>query len=340
MASSKPGPNAGVTGLSFEQVSRFKNLFQKQAAKEPVNRQLSRVELEKRGTVGIEHLPELVRAAGIKAFDAEIAIAQAEIVCQRQHAIDELEKRAAETIANADDATNNNVISVKNIRVISPESGANRMTSEDFMWALSHPAFTLTLRVEESIAAWREKAITEYAQKLLDSNESVRASALRDPPNTLLGDKQAVRVLAKHMHTQTLDQEIRITMAQAVAHIAEKPREVSGEQVKPGQKRVKIYDTKALAAFKHTLALSDAPCYLDVRTFRNREPKLSPVEVEDDLIETWRSLPHAEQERFLSEIPTERQSEALYLYEFRTPVHELCDAVRIAAVKVCVCVCR
>ena len=219
--------------------------------------------------------------------------------------------------------------------MIGAELGPGRFTFEDFLWALTHPGFTLTLHVEESMTAWRDKTIAGYAHMLLDSNESVRAAALRDPPNTLMGDKQAVRVLAKYMHTQTLPQDIRIAMAQGVATLAEKPREVSGEHLRPGEKRAKIYDTKALAAFKHTLTLSEAALYLDVRTFRNREPTPPPVELEKNLAEVWKSSPQNDQIRFLTEIPRERESERLYLYEFREPVCEPCDAVRIAAVQVC-----
>eukprot|EP00281_Chroomonas_sp_CCMP1168_P008164 CAMPEP_0206263680 /NCGR_PEP_ID=MMETSP0047_2-20121206/28963_1 /ASSEMBLY_ACC=CAM_ASM_000192 /TAXON_ID=195065 /ORGANISM="Chroomonas mesostigmatica_cf, Strain CCMP1168" /LENGTH=760 /DNA_ID=CAMNT_0053691269 /DNA_START=60 /DNA_END=2340 /DNA_ORIENTATION=- len=296
--------------IPFELVSRYKNAFQKQAGKDAVNTKLSRAEIERKGTIAIEALPEMFKAINFTLPEEELEVVRTHLLRERQHAI--------ETGCKP---------------VPGPDLGPGRVSFNDFCWVMTHSEFRFALLTKETLAATREQAITEYVRKLLNHDEPVRAAALRDPPGSLMGDKQAVRVLASHMHNLINHADVRVACARGISAIAEKPREASGVNKQGyGGRQAIIYDNKALSAFRHTLEYGEAQAYFDIRTFRNREPDQPPVELEPDLIAAYKASAHADKIVIVHELSTERPQENLYLHPVKLPRNEPSDPVRIAAV--------
>jgi len=295
-------------GLPFEQLSKFKNGFEKEAML--ANDKLLRRDAVKKGSIPAERLGPLIAAVGVKITPDEVEEIRAAITAERKHAL-----------------------SVAPDAVPDAAAGGERASFEDFCWGLTHPDFRATLEIEETLTRFRQEGIQDYTRRLLDPSPQVREAAVRDPPGIIVGDKQAVRSLARELHkVSSHSEDMRVDLALAIGAIAEKPREASGETAKEGERQVKIYDSKALGALRHTLKLRDTTIYMDTRTFNNREPVDAPVEVESDLINICRTSASMNDVRFQDSIPPERESERAFLHEFRRPAVEPSDAVRTAAV--------
>eukprot|EP00282_Hemiselmis_andersenii_P007901 CAMPEP_0114141378 /NCGR_PEP_ID=MMETSP0043_2-20121206/17876_1 /TAXON_ID=464988 /ORGANISM="Hemiselmis andersenii, Strain CCMP644" /LENGTH=696 /DNA_ID=CAMNT_0001235515 /DNA_START=230 /DNA_END=2315 /DNA_ORIENTATION=- len=293
--------------LPFEQLSKFKNGFEREAML--ANDKLLRRDAVKKGSLPPDRLGILIAAVGVKISPEEVEEIKLAVIAEREHAL----SVAPETVPDA-------------------ESGPERITFEGFCWGLTHPDFRATLEIEETLTRFRHEGIQEYTRRLLNTDPRVRAAAVKDPPGIIVGDKQAVRSLARELHKPTHSEDMRVDLALAIGAIAEKPREASGEHAKEGQRQVKIYDSKALGALRHTLKLQPTTIYMDTRTFNNREPVDAPVEVENDLIDICRTSESMRNVKFQESIPPERESERAFLHEFRRPAVEQSDMVRTAAV--------
>jgi len=212
-----------------------------------------------------------------------------------------------------------------------------KLAFDDVLELLAMPNYTLCINLEEVVSKERRDNIKKYTKVVLGSDDEARARSIAEPPTQLLGDKQAVCRLAMEMHNTEHPEMVRVYLARALGAVAEKPREVSGNQPPEGEKRNMMFDGKAIAACLFSLKLGE-DYFLDKRSFYNPEPRGSddsaapPVGV--GLMQAaidWHT--RAEEIRrpleFHDAIPSDYCSRPEFYLPFKRVVHEHSDAVRV-----------
>jgi hypothetical protein len=149
---------------------------------------------------------------------------------------------------------------------------AAKISFDDCLTLLSKPNYTFCLYVEEMVSKERRDMIRKYINTIVGSDDDARKALIAEPPTQLLGDKQAVRMVALEMQNQDHQAMTRVYLVRALGAIAERPREVSGSQPPEGEKRNMMLDAKAIAACCLSLSLGDN-IYVDQRSFYNPEPR-------------------------------------------------------------------
>lgn len=213
-----------------------------------------------------------------------------------------------------------------------------RLIFEDILRLLTKPQYSFPLTMAEEMSHERQVTVAHYIAVLLGSDLEARKLMLKEPPTVMRGDKQACRLIGLEMHNQRHDEDIRIMLARAITTLAEKPRLVSGEVAAPGEKALKLYDNKSMAAYMHCLRLSKHPAYLDKRSLWNPEDTNDPNNM-ISLVEVYKAWKKKSTEIrrppvYLDEIPVnDPLSKPEFFLEFRYAVNEPSDGVRVAAVE-------
>ena len=224
------------------------------------------------------------------------------------------------------------------------------LSFDDCVMIITSPNYSLCLHIEEMVSKDRRDMIKKFLKGIMELDEAERIALLQAPPTQLLGDKQAVRLLALEVQNQSHPEPMRVNLVRGLAAIAEKPREVSGQQPPEGHKRNMMVDAKAIAALIFPLALGET-IFLDQRSFFNPEPRPKGGGMVGTIADPSEDPPigvgltqaaldwheRAAQVRrplqLHEAVPTDYCSRPEYYVAFKRVVHEPSDAVRVECIK-------